>query len=277
MSEYVMVKRKDLARWKQAADDATAYVNHPATSPSLQGECQAAALEMKFALENAPQPVPDAVWEALQRMIEDGGTKGPASREDALTVARHRDRHLFMRADPAGNPLDTPLPCDITVGHGTMRKGVKLGTLVIRMRVLYQMAGLYGMNARDAISQAALDVLAERQRQISAEGYTPEHDDEHTGGELAQAAACYALAASGYAKGVVPPLWPWALEHWKPEYGDRDLIRAGALIQSELERRHRAAAKAQEPEPKCGTCGGSGDAQSGGNCPMCYGTGESQQ
>ena len=39
-----------------------------------------------------------------------------------------------------GDPMDWPLPCDITVGHGTMRKGVKLSTLVRRMKVLYKMA-----------------------------------------------------------------------------------------------------------------------------------------
>lgn len=34
---------------------------------------------------------------------------------------------------------------------------------------------------------AARDVLAERARQISAEGWTPEHDDQHVDGEMAQA------------------------------------------------------------------------------------------
>lgn len=38
------------------------------------------------------------------------------------------------------DPLDRPLPCDITVGHVTMAKGVKLGTLVLRMKGLYKMA-----------------------------------------------------------------------------------------------------------------------------------------
>lgn len=38
------------------------------------------------------------------------------------------------------DPMDWPLPCDVTVGHGTMRKGVRLGTLVARMKVLYEMA-----------------------------------------------------------------------------------------------------------------------------------------
>ncbi|MEG2267851.1 MAG: DUF550 domain-containing protein, partial [Acinetobacter sp.] len=38
---------------------------------------------------------------------------------------------------------------------------------------------------------AANDIIAERQRQISEEGWTPEHDDEHDKGELAMAAVCY--------------------------------------------------------------------------------------
>lgn len=42
--------------------------------------------------------------------------------------------------DPVDDPMDTPLPCDVKVGHGTIRKGVKLRTLVARMKVLYEMA-----------------------------------------------------------------------------------------------------------------------------------------
>jgi len=38
------------------------------------------------------------------------------------------------------------------------------------------------------MTKAALDVLAERRRQIEAEGWTPEHDDEHDAGALALAA-----------------------------------------------------------------------------------------
>lgn len=33
-------------------------------------------------------------------------------------------------------------------------------------------------------------IAAERQRQIEEEGWTPDHDDQHTNGELALAAAC---------------------------------------------------------------------------------------
>ena len=37
---------------------------------------------------------------------------------------------------------------------------------------------------------AIADVVGERTRQILDEGWTPEHDDAHTDGQLAQAAAC---------------------------------------------------------------------------------------
>lgn len=38
------------------------------------------------------------------------------------------------------NPLDMRLPCDITVGHGTIGKGCKLSTLVARMKILHKIA-----------------------------------------------------------------------------------------------------------------------------------------
>lgn len=48
----------------------------------------------------AEPPVPDGVWEALQRLIENAGAAGPASTEDALLVARYRRRLLAARAEP---------------------------------------------------------------------------------------------------------------------------------------------------------------------------------
>lgn len=45
-----------------------------------------------------------------------------------------------MPAGEPSDPLDWPLPCDVTVGHGTIGKGVKLRTLVLRMKTLYKMA-----------------------------------------------------------------------------------------------------------------------------------------
>lgn len=88
--------------------------------------------------------------------------------------------------------------------------------------------------AQGEVTTAARDVLAERSRQIEAEGWTPEHDDQHKAGELAKAATCYAsvypLAAS---------YWPWDLKWWKPSDRRRNLVKAGALIIAEIERLDR--------------------------------------
>lgn len=86
---------------------------------------------------------------------------------------------------------------------------------------------------------AARDVLAERERQKVVEGWTHEHDDKHANGEMAQAAACYALTRP--AKSIDNrPLWPWSPLWWKPKDRRHDLVRAGALIIAEIERLDRA-------------------------------------
>lgn len=104
-------------------------------------------------------------------------------------------------------------------------------------------------------SAACRDVLAERNRQVSVEGWTPAHDDAHTGGELATAGACYALGANvpqAERRALTPAqmaawharatLWPWPLRWWKPKSERRDLVRAAALIIAEIERLDRARA-----------------------------------
>ena len=106
-------------------------------------------------------------------------------------------------------------------------------------------------------------ITEERDRQISQEGWTHEHDDDHEAGELARAAACYALPprarkmetryeerdnARGcsdpyqpYTVNVrVPILWPWEAEWWKPSADPvRNLAKAGALIAAEIDRLQR--------------------------------------
>ncbi|KFD04280.1 EaD family phage protein [Raoultella planticola ATCC 33531] len=88
---------------------------------------------------------------------------------------------------------------------------------------------------------AAADVLAERKRQVTAEGWTPGHDDEYEHGELADAAGCYALSSELFdCAGEPPRPWPWPDEWWKPTSRRRDLVKAGALILAEIERIDRA-------------------------------------
>jgi len=70
-------------------------------------------------------------------------------------------------------------------------------------------------------------IRSERQRQIDVEGYTPDHDREHGGFALSQAATAYEF--EGYLRWGVPTRWPWTPESWKPRDPISNLVRAGAL------------------------------------------------
>ena len=82
---------------------------------------------------------------------------------------------------------------------------------------------------------ALTDIAAERERQKSVEGWTPEHDDNHRNGEMAYAAAKYISP-------VINP-WPFERKWWKPKTRRYDLVRAAALIVAEIERLDRAASR----------------------------------
>ena len=65
-----------------------------------------------------------------------------------------------------------------------------------------------------SFNPAILDVVAERQRQQSVEGWTPEHDNAYQNSELADAAACYAIHAHNQGFST-PAHWPWSPDWWK--------------------------------------------------------------
>lgn len=130
-----------------------------------------------------------------------------------------------------------------------------------RSQIAVERAALNARQSGEGEQGSAIgDIAAERQRQIEAEGWTPEHDDEHDDGQMATAAATYAYAASlpdrlrEVISGIYTinnnslarALWPWENSWWKPSTPRRDLVKAGALIVAEIERLDRAALRATD-------------------------------
>jgi hypothetical protein len=88
-------------------------------------------------------------------------------------------------------------------------------------------------------------IIEERKRQITAEGFSAEHDTLWKNGELTRVAMCYIQHANALAQGYKMgadvtnlPEWPfnWAESWWKPADPVRDLAKAGALIAAEIDR-----------------------------------------
>ncbi|TXN24008.1 hypothetical protein [Methylobacterium sp. WL9] len=205
--------------------------------------------ELRFA-ENANEPfddaldIADAALASLRSTQADTGgeSQTPAPAGDAVEALAQvlKDWHANTSADPSSNELDA---------------GARAALAAIAQ----------GPGAGQ--TDAARNVLAERRRQVEAEGWTPEHDDTHSKGEMVRAAANYAamsgmilangandcdrtfgppLSGLGYSAGWDYHLqttldWPWSRQWWKPGPVRPMLVKAGALILAEIERLDRAS------------------------------------
>lgn len=75
--------------------------------------------------------------------------------------------------------------------------------------------------------------VGERARQITHEKHSPAADRRYRRGELARAAAAYALAAAGWIW-MARIAWPWERRLFKPD--GRSAVKAAGLILAEIER-----------------------------------------
>lgn len=92
-------------------------------------------------------------------------------------------------------------------------------------------------------TKAALDSFTKaRARQVVNHGFSSGNDDAYAEGQLADAAACYAVA---HGATEIPESWPWSADWWKPSATNepqdrkRDIEKAGALLLAEWERLDR--------------------------------------
>lgn len=107
--------------------------------------------------------------------------------------------------------------------------------------------------------KTGIELMAEERARHPQEGWTTEHDDEHSHGEMRLAAICYAMSDSEreliricHRRGqddrlsqswqtLLDFFWPFGREWWKPCPYDRvrELVKAGALLAAEIDRIQR--------------------------------------
>jgi hypothetical protein len=200
-------------------------------------------------------PRPETMGYAPCILAEDytGFGEWPVREADHLLVAAMRNTlpTLLDLAERASLPLagDVDGLCARLAQRAVCARAEETATALADAIHFEEAAALIRSLARaleEAKGLAAADVLAERERQKSSEGWTIEHDDAYHKNELPLAAACYAIyqpPGCDYSQRYLPNWrWPWSLAWWKPTNRRRDLVKAGALILAEIERIDRARA-----------------------------------
>ncbi len=145
-----------------------------------------------------------------------------------------RESVLFVR-DITGGPTPVHL-CNV------------IGNLAELVAVLAERLPAEAETASSSTQNVLSRIARERHRQVAQEGYTIEHDDEHDKGELAIAAACYAV----YDKKARQPTWPWPCYDGEDPCNKPELRRleiSGALIVAEIERLLRKEQKEANANP----------------------------
>ena len=115
------------------------------TRAALAEPAQAAAPDMTDAYAGAREDL--SIWKKRALEAEALNRKFAASINSPSFMGEPAAPAKAALADP----MQWPLPCDVKVGHVTIRKGCALNTLVTRMQVLYEM----GVDAPARIIKAA--------------------------------------------------------------------------------------------------------------------------
>lgn len=189
----------------------------------------------------------DGVLEDIAEQLRKGGSPmsnidKQALREIAAAAVGEHERLSVMPPDDIFDislAEGTQLDADITALNA-LNSAANPTTVLAMLDELEAAEKRIAELEGDAFNPAILDVVAERQRQQSVEGWTPEHDNAYQNSELADAAACYAIHAHNQGFST-PAHWPWSPDWWKQSGARRDLVKAGALILAEIERIDRAA------------------------------------
>lgn len=226
---------------------------------------------------------PDPLLVEARRLFNDGEYVGPDRQFFLDVIARLEtgEKTRIPRDKPDGSTSITKVTMWVIDGGNVEREILQSDSSDYGRAEAFQRAKRDLLKIRDEI-QWLLDngeklcpfspsfplIAAERQRQVSVEGWTAEHDC----GQLALAAVCYAAYAAGervfrvaYFDGgysFVDP-WPWdesldkrdiysdsleddppePTEQQRREHTIRCLVKAGALIAADIDRLQRKAVK----------------------------------
>ena len=191
------------------------------------------AVQEAMAIADEVSPTPQRALAALKILRTE-----VLHRWEQRTALSFRLQDLRNQVIAAGLPDDAPLYLALHAATATAEAWMHPDTLSEAAR---EHLGWIKAELR-AFQEGALGLIeAERRRQIEQLGYSHARDDGYTCGQLAEAAACYALAGGGMPVELAEQHWPWEPQTFNPGTTRlRALVKSAALIVAELERVQRA-------------------------------------
>ena len=175
-------------------------------------------------------------------------TSRPATEADMKIYRGIADTYLEKLEKLGARKADSKTPYLDALIKFTQQNLCKTGIEALQCKRVFvnesQLAALVEEVQLKGLTDAARDVLAERVRQVSIEGWTPEHDDQHDACEMAAVAAVYAVCDTPEQMWKVKydgaTLWPvgWV---FKPKTYRENLVCSAALLLAEIDRLDRRA------------------------------------
>ena len=164
--------------------------------------------------------------------------------ETANKAAKENQNQASNKADADLPAIITTLRANLYVKEETTKAAIgKLNGLTEENAALKQ--ELDNIKTKDL---GLLAIRSERVRQVAKLGYTPDHDDCHTGGELILAAMACANEAGGQLE-VAIDLWPFRGTFPQSNSPQRALEKAAALLAAEWDRLERQKLRENPPSP----------------------------
>lgn len=188
---------------------------------------------------NATYPVGTDVF-----LRKDNGTLVSTKTRSTAGVLNDREAVIWLEGIGGCYLLDRVTPFDQVLRLSRRRT---MDPMMDKLPILNGMPSQRGWIDLDGLSQAQIDVIEERGRQVDEEGFVEARDDLYIDGELSLAAFCYAICGLGAEPpfgdregSLVRAFWPWEAKWWKPKTRREDLVRAAALLVADIERLDRA-------------------------------------
>jgi len=209
---------------------------HPNYVPSMENTEKASSKDAGKEHDDAMMSLEKALDEAEKKDYET---------EEKESFTRQEDKKKGNDPSPDGFKIPRYVRCDMGLSqqmntpNSDLYKMIASHPFIVRRTPFDELFS----SRYPGTGSGVLYIANERYRQILEKGYDAANDDKQTDGKMAFAAITYAMPEN-CRKELADVFWPWDKKDFHPSHDQlKNLIKAGALIAAEIDRRLRQRAR----------------------------------